>query len=312
MDGSGRQRARAGGRGARFAAARMTFDTREWLEADGLGGYAMGTVCGVRTRRYHALLAAAARPPASRMVLVNGLEVFAEIRGGRHALSSQRYQGGVLHPDGWARAASFSRDPWPTWQYVLEDGTRIAQEVLVAPGSPRVFVRWRLITPDRPSRLWVRPLISGRDHHALHHENPAFCFDGQHRGGRISWSPYPGTPSINALSNGEYHHEPDWYRAFLYTEEAARGLDSTEDLASPGIFTFDLAQGAAVLVFATSGGLETGDALGLAQGVADAESRRRALHPSLLYRAADAYLVARADGCTVIAGYPWFTDWGRD
>ncbi len=291
----------------------MTLDTREWLETDGLGGYAMGTVCGVRTRRYHALLVAAARPPASRMVLVNGLEVFAETSGGRHALSSQRYQGGVLHPNGGMQVSSFSCQPWPTWQYVLADGTRIAQEVFVAPGPPRVFVRWRLVTRSQPSRLWVRPLISGRDHHALHHENPAFGFDGQHSGGSIRWSPYPGVPSIGALSNGEYHHEPDWYRAFLYTDEVARGLDATEDLASPGSFTFDLSRGDAILAFAANGaGMEAGDAVGIVQRVADAEFGRRARHRSLLHRAADSYLVARGEGRTVIAGYPWFTDWGRD
>lgn len=291
----------------------MTLDAREWLEPDGLGGYAMGTAGGVRTRRYHALLVAAARPPASRMVLVNGLEVFAETARGRRALSSQRYQGGVLHPDGWRRASSFSCDPWPTWRYELEDGARIAQEVFVAPGAPRVFVRWRLLGGDQPSALWVRPLISGRDHHALHHENPAFRFDGQRAGDQVCWSPYPGVPSIVALSNGEYQHAPDWYRSFFYDAEADRGLDATEDLASPGVFTFDLAQGPAVLAFSANGaGLETGDARALARGVAEAESGRRALRPSLLHRAADSYLVARGEGRTVIAGYPWFTDWGRD
>lgn len=291
----------------------MTLDTREWLETDGLGGYAMGTACGLRTRRYHALLVAATRPPAGRMVLVNDLEVFAETARGPRALSSHRYRGPVVHPDGAARIASFTCDPWPTWEFALEGGTRLAQEVFMVPGAPRVFVRWRLLGGTPPSRLWVRPLLSGRDHHALHHENPAFCFDGRQGRGRVSWGPYPGVPVIDALSNGEYHPEPDWYRGFLYSEEIARGLDSTEDLASPGVFTFDLAQGDAVLAFAADGaGLETGDALGLAGRFADAESSRRARFPSPLHRAASSYLVARGEGRTVIAGYPWFTDWGRD
>jgi len=291
----------------------MRLDLREWLETDGLGGYAMGTACGVRTRRYHALLVAAARPPASRMALVNGLEVFAETSSGRHALSSHRYQGGVLHPDGAARASSFACHRWPTWEYLCEDGTRIAQEVFMAPGSPRIFVRWRLVAGGGPARLWVRPLLSGRDHHALHRENPAFRFAHEGLGGGVRWSPYPGVPSIEALSNGEYHHEPDWYRGFLYTEEAARGLDSSEDLASPGAFTFDLVSRPGALVFTANGaGLEGGDALELARRVAEAETTRRARFSNPLHRAADAYLVARGKGRTVIAGYPWFTDWGRD
>ena len=291
----------------------MRLDLREWLETDGLGGYAMGTACGVRTRRYHALLVAATRPPARRMVLVNGLEVFAETSSGRHALSSQRYQGGVLHPDGAARVSTFAGDPWPTWEYLCEGGTRIAQEVFMAPGSRRVLVRWRRVAGDGPARLWVRPLLSGRDHHALHGENPAFRFAPQEVGGGVRWTPYPGVPSIDALSNGEYRHEPDWYRRFLYTEEAARGLDATEDLASPGAFGFDLARRPGALVFAADGtALDGGDALELAGRVAGAEAARRARFPSPLHRAADAYLVARGKGRTVVAGYPWFTDWGRD
>jgi predicted glycogen debranching enzyme len=291
----------------------MRLDLREWLETDGLGGYAMGTACGVRTRRYHALLVAATRPPAGRLVLVNGLEVFAETSGGRHALSSQRYRGGVLHPDGAARAASFSCAPWPTWQYVLEDGTRIAQEVFMAPGSPRTFVRWRRVAGYGPTRLWVRPLLSGRDQHALHQENPAFRFACQEAGGVVRWDPYPGVPTIHALSNGDYHHEPDWYRGFLYTEEAARGLDSTEDLASPGAFTFDLARRPGVLAFGGSGAeFEGAEALALARRVAKTEAARRARFSSPLHRAAAAYLVKRGEGRTIIAGYPWFTDWGRD
>jgi predicted glycogen debranching enzyme len=290
----------------------MPLDLREWLETDGLGGYASGTACGVRTRRYHGLLVAATRPPAGRMVLVNGLEVFAETAGGRHALSSQRYRGGVLHPDGAARVSSFSCEPWPTWRYDLEGGAHVTQEVFKAPGASRVFVRWRLVAGNGPARLWVRPLLSGRDHHALHRENPAFRFACEEIGAVVRWSPYPGVPSIDALSNGEYHHEPDWYRGFLFTEEAARGLDCTEDLASPGAFTFDLARGLGVLVFAVSGaGLEGEEALALAGRVADLEAARRA-RSSPLHRAADAYLVARGEGRTVIAGYPWFTDWGRD
>src|SRR5512141_2130742 len=117
----------------------MTLDLREWLEADGLGGYAMGTASGVRTRRYHALLVTAVRPPASRMVLVGDLEASVETAaGGRRDLSSHRYAGGVLHPDGAGRLASFSPEPWPTWRFVLEDGTRIVQEILVSPGAPQV------------------------------------------------------------------------------------------------------------------------------------------------------------------------------
>src|SRR3954465_15292353 len=94
----------------------------EWLEADGLGGFASGTAAGVRTRRYHALLLAATTPPTGRVVLVNGVEVWVDTPAGSFALTTERYEPGVLHPDGASRIDSFTTDPWPTWTYALMDG----------------------------------------------------------------------------------------------------------------------------------------------------------------------------------------------
>jgi predicted glycogen debranching enzyme len=150
--------------------------------------------------------------------------------------------------------------------------------------------------------------VSGRDYHALHHENPAFRFDAEVSGARVVFRPYLGVPAIVARSNGAYGHQPDWYRAFLYAEERARGLDDVEDLASPGVFRWDLAGGEAVLTFAAEGHEPEEDAAALRA----AEERRRGHFPTRLHRAADAYVVRRGRGKTVLAGYPWFTDWGRD
>src|ERR1700677_1126505 len=97
----------------------------EWLEADGLGGYAMGTVSGIRSRRYHALLCTAAAPPTDRRVLVNGLEVELQTSAGHFALSSQLYAPGVVQPDGADRIQGFDHAPWPRWSYRFEDGTEI-------------------------------------------------------------------------------------------------------------------------------------------------------------------------------------------
>src|SRR3954470_7842827 len=92
-------------------------DHTEWLEADGLGGFASGTASGIRTRRYHALLLTATTPPAGRMVLVNGVDACLETPSGTVALTSQRYAPDVVHPDGATRIVSFNTDPWPTWLY---------------------------------------------------------------------------------------------------------------------------------------------------------------------------------------------------
>jgi predicted glycogen debranching enzyme len=149
--------------------------TSEWLEADGLGGFASGTVAGPRTRRYHALLLAGTRPPSGRMVLVNGLEAWLETAAGRFALSTQHYTPDTVYPDGSRRIAGFDAEPWPRWTFRTEDGTEVSQEIVAHHGHAEVALRWRLASGA--ARLILRPLLSGRDYHALHHENPAFAFD---------------------------------------------------------------------------------------------------------------------------------------
>src|ERR1700722_19780678 len=99
----------------------------EWLEAGGLGGFASGTVSGIRTRRYHALLLAATTPPAGRMVLVNGFDAEVETAAGRFAVTTQRYVPGTDQPDGVSRLADFTLNLWPRWTYVLPGGTLVLE-----------------------------------------------------------------------------------------------------------------------------------------------------------------------------------------
>jgi predicted glycogen debranching enzyme len=291
----------------------------EWLEPDGLGGFASGTATGIRTRRYHALLLAATTPPTGRVVLVNGFDAWIETANGTFALTSQRYEPGVIHPDGARRISTFTTDPWPRWTFTFEDGTSIEQAIVVQHRTPLVAIRWRLIDGGRraPIRLFVRPFFSGRDYHSMHHENGAFGFVPERRDDRLVWHPYNGIPAVHAISNGEYHHQPDWYRNFHYEAEAARGLDAIEDLAAPGVFSWTLTDDDAALIFAAAPEAETAIPLGVsAQQLVDrvhtSELARRTAFPSALHRAADAYLVKRGMGTTIVAGYPWFTDWGRD
>ena len=286
---------------------------REWLEPDGLGGFASGTAALARTRRYHALLLSAAEPPTGRFVLVNGIEAWAESGGRRFALSSQIYAGDVVHPDGADRLIGFETEPWPRWTFRLENGIEISQEVLVRRDAATTLVLWRAEGMSSRVTLEVRLLFSGRDYHALHHENPAFAFEPEVVGNRLVWHPYPGVPAVTLASNARYFHDPLWYRGFLYPLERARGLDDMEDLASPGALRFDLSSEEGVL-FLSAGepADEERDPLELAGEVREAESRRRRGFESGLVRAADAYLVRRGNGCTLVAGYPWFTDWGRD
>jgi predicted glycogen debranching enzyme len=299
--------------------ARLPIDeTTEWLEADGLGGFASGTSGGIRTRRYHALLLTATTPPTGRMVLVNGLDAWVEsgersaVNEEREYLTRQRYSPGIVAPEDAATIESFVADPWPTWVYRLRDGTRIEQELFVTRGSPIVAIRWRALQATPGLALSVRPFLSGRDLHALHHSNPAFRFDGKVAGHEVSWAPYAGVPGVAALSNGVYQPAPEWYRGFLYVEERARGLDFEEDLATPGIFRWDLGNEEAVLILSVPGTLPIGSAAKTFEILSRNERSRRARFGSALERAGDAYLVRRGSGRTIVAGYPWFTDWGRD
>jgi predicted glycogen debranching enzyme len=305
----------------------------EWLEADGLGGFASGTVSGIRNRRYHALLLTATTPPAGRMVLVNGFDAWVETPDETFAISSQRYAPDVVHPNGAARIESFEYEPWPRWRYRLTDELIIEQEIFVPRGQSAVFISWRVVaggadpvgngpgsTLDQPgstppaTTLKVRPFFSGRDFHSTHHENGSFRFQVDVNGERATYRPYDGVPAVVAFSNGEYTHEPAWYRNFLYAEEQARGLDAVEDLASPGVLTFAISKYPAVLMLAAEGhaitdieSIEARYAL-----VRTNELQRRENFRTPLERAADAYLAKRGDGKTLLAGYPWFGDWGRD
>jgi predicted glycogen debranching enzyme len=289
-------------------------DLREWLEPDGLGGFASGTVSGPRTRRYHALLLAATTPPTGRVVLVNGLDAHVATPRGTFALSSQRYLPDVVSPDGASRLRAFRREPWPTWEWELADGLRVAQELFACHGAPRTVLRWRLLGPRAEAVLQVRPFLSGRDYHALHHENPAFGFAPREAlGQRVSFLPYPGLPAVDVHANGRFEAAPEWYRRFLYTEERRRGLDDVEDLASPGVWHFDLGAGpAAIVLEAGADDRRAEDAAARAARLAAREEARRGDFATPLERAADAYLVRRGEGRTLVAGYPWFTDWGRD
>jgi len=279
----------------------------EWLEPDELGGFASGTVGLIRTRRYHALLLAATMPPSGRMVLVNGIEAWVETPEGTFAISSQRYAPDVIHPDGATRIEDFSPAPWPHWIFALPGGTQIEFGVIVQPGRASAALYWWMRS-GKAATLKVRPLISGRDYHSLHHENPAFNFATGKDGRHVTIQPYHGVPAIIFESNGAYSDAPEWYRNFLYTEEQARGLDCVEDLASPGIFEWDLARADATLAI-SSEGHDKGASIA---AIYEAEARRRAALPSRLEAAAGAYVAQRGNGKTILAGYPWFTDWGRD
>ena len=287
----------------------------EWLETDGEGGFAMGRVDQLRTRRYHAWLVVARKPPGDRVVLVNGGDVSVEIGGRVYALVQQRYAPGVTAPADRLALREMTHLPWPRWTYELPNGGTIEQELVVAHGGAHVALSWRARGAPAGARLRVRPFLSGRGPHETHHENPVLSFDAALDGDDVVWRTYASVPAVRARTNGEYRHEPYWYRNFEYDEERARGLDFLEDLAAPGEFAWPLgdeAEAVLVLEAEEAPAPRSGSARDELCALREREARRRtALGPGLR-RAADAYIVRRGEGKTIVAGYPWFTDWGRD
>ncbi len=287
----------------------------EWIETDGLGGFAMGCADGIRTRRYHSVLTVATTPPTGRMTLVNGFDATVECAEGVYALSSQRYAGDFTHPDGATYVASFTTEPWPNWTYRLPNGLEVIHELVMRNGAPVTALTWRLSEPRADVRLVVRPFFSVRDAHSESHENGSFNFHARVAGQHIEWRPYAGRPTIAAVTNGDFLPDALWYRTFQYDIERARGLGFTEDLASPGTMRFHLNE-RAILIFGTTDAAAAPHLRCWAarswESIASAERARRAAFASPLHRAADAYIVRRGEGKTIVAGYPWFSDWGRD
>ncbi|HEY4677750.1 MAG TPA: glycogen debranching enzyme N-terminal domain-containing protein, partial [Candidatus Angelobacter sp.] len=145
--------------------------SREWLETNGLGGFACGTVTGANTRRYHGLLTVALSPPGGRMLLLSKLEETLVLNDQRIDLSTNEYAS-VIHPEGYRLLSGFRLDPFPTWTFEVE-GVRLEKTVFMLQGSNTVQVEYKLL--ETPSgidvRLELRPLIAFRDYHSTTHEN---------------------------------------------------------------------------------------------------------------------------------------------
>ncbi len=299
----------------------MLDDTREWLETDGRGGWASSTVSGVNTRRYHALLTAAVLPPQRRFVLLNALEETLELDGQALRFSCHRYAPNVIDPPGYRFLIGFRLDPWPVWRYAI-GGALLEKALFLRHGTPATVVSYRLLRGPASLRLRVRLLGTGRDLHALHHENGAVQLASHGTSSRLTWSPYAGVPAIDLRHNAQaYRQAPLWYRRNYYTLDAARGLEAVEDYWSPGELVFTLAPDEGAWLVLSAGPLDEG-APQIGAWMQEERARRETLLRSIpqatdaverLTLAADQFLVTARDGApAIIAGYPGFGAWGRD
>ncbi|MCY2961000.1 MAG: glycogen debranching enzyme N-terminal domain-containing protein [Planctomycetota bacterium] len=318
--------------------------TQEWLETDGLGGAASSTVLLCPTRRYHALLMTPRPGTAKRHVWLSRYDDALVVGGRELPLSMARYRG-VWAPHGHQALESFELAPFPRWTW-LWGGVRVEREVLVPAGEACVLVRWRVSGAGEPVKLRLRPLLPFREADALTVENMALDARVERfevAGGGIACQPYGELPRISiAVSQPfEFTSEAVWYRGLEYTSDLQRGYPGHEDQFSPGAFEIVLADGADVVVQANLGAPLADP---LARFERESRRRRAAAERALarskpaqgelfqsaaagrgdaataplgvraaLELSADAFLYRTETGRRgVIAGWPWFLEWGRD
>jgi predicted glycogen debranching enzyme len=276
----------------------------EWLETNGIGGYASSTACGMNTRRYHGLLVAATKPPVGRVVLLSKLDERIRVARAWHDLASNQFPGAV-HPRGADHLVSFDRAIFPVSEFVVGD-VRLRKTVAAIHGENTTVILYELLEAPSDVVLELRPFIAGRDYHGLVHANDAIHRNAQFDGGVFALQPYDGVPTLFLdVPGATFDAAPDWYYRFEYAIEMERGLDAHEDLFTPGTLTRTLSPGARLAVIASIDDPRGRDGVALL----DAERRRR----EGVNLAADQFIVRRgADGTSIIAGYHWFTDWGRD
>jgi predicted glycogen debranching enzyme len=295
---------------------------REWLVTNGLGGYACGTVAGANTRRYHAFLMASLTPPVERTLLVAKVDLSVEYRGQRYDLSPNEFDGGAIDPRGYVHIESFAvPDGIPTWRYAIADAL-LEQRIFMAPGRNQSWLHLRLARACAPARVELKPLVNYRDLHS--HSRGARPFAVDMREASCTVRAFDGArPFLLAIDAGRCVPINEWYWNFLHREEAARGLDALEDLFVPGVFSADIAVGQSLTFTASAeSSAQPAPAADSVLSALIAHSRRlRAALPKsappwvhTLATASDQFLVRRGDSTStsIIAGYPWFADWGRD
>jgi predicted glycogen debranching enzyme len=270
----------------------------EWLETNGTGGYASSSIVFANTRRYHGLLVAGSDVRSDRTVLVSKLDETIVTAEGSFELGCNQFPA-TIHPAGHTFLEHFAKDLFP--QATYRAGGVTLRKTIVAPrGENTTIVLYEVVDAPGPFALRLQPFLAGRDYHAL--------VD------RAGWS----EPLVHIRIDGaRFESQPDWWSGFEYAIEIERGLPAHEDLFTPGSYVVTLQRGAVLPV-----ALSTADAAGrdLLALVGAERARREALvvqSPDPLARtltlAADSFVIEHGRGLeTVIAGYHWFGDWGRD
>ena len=276
--------------------------SREWLLANGLGGYASATMSGSNTRAYHGLLVAALQPPADRWLLLSSLDE--EIEGA--FLANHQYPG-VIHPQGFKYLQEFHQDPIPRFCYRV-GRARIEKTVFMIHHENTTIISYKI--KDGQGTMRLVPLVHNRSFHAASTQ-PGMSQEPLGAGTILRSSYHPDIRFTILSDTLAYVPQEVIYYNFEYEEERRRGLAWKEDLFSPGRFEIELSGDACFAVAAST--WRTGMPDWRAEEKREKERMEKLTAPlSDLARAADSFLVKRDQGKSIIAGYHWFDDWGRD
>jgi predicted glycogen debranching enzyme len=306
-------------------------ESREWLVTNGIGGYASGTVAGSQTRRYHGLLIAALQPPGGRTQLVSAFDEIIHYAGSDFPLATHRWASGAVDPKGFLNLEEFHLEGVkPVWTFAFADAL-LEKRVWMRQGENTTFIQYTLVRASSAIEMELKALVNYRDFHSLTHAG-GWQMKIQPVEQGVMVQAFDGAVPFYLKSAGsscEPRH--DWYLGCYLGEETARGLDDREDRLFAAWFRAKLEPGSSVTFAATTEAnisldSETTRAEGANREVKlfhQWQEKNEALAteaPSWLWQlvlAADQFIVKRSlpdepDGRSIIAGYPWFGDWGRD
>jgi len=304
-------------------------ETREWLITNGIGGFASGTVSGHLNRRFHGLLIAALRPPLGRTLLVSKFDEIADYDGKTYSLATNRWRGGAIDPDGYRLIEDFHlQGTSPVWRYACADA-RLAKTIWMEQGANTTYVRYQLESASRRLKLQVKALVNYRDFYSLTQAGDWRMDITRVENGLRVLAFEGATPFCLLSATGSFDPSQEWYRGFELANECCRGLDHEEDCLHAGTLTVELGPGESVTIVASTEPQANLDSKSTWQAHIERESlllaRFQSAHPHCeipsgagqLALAADQFIVERplasgSKASTVIAGYHWFGDWGRD
>ncbi len=310
----------------------------EWLETNGLGSFASGTLSGAVSRRYHGLLTVATHPPVGRMHLVSKVAEVLVTPEGTFELDTNCFAGSV-EPTGYQYLSSAEASPVPTFHYQV-GGYLLRKRVFMIHTKQATAVTYELLEAPGPCRIQLRPMFTFRDFHSLTHQNEALDPTALRPGpAEILFRPYPGVPALHVYHGSlPFEASAGWQQNLHLQAEERRGLPCVEDHWTPGMFACELDPGGRRgLIFSTEPLQTEPDDPEVVSLSRQKSSASMGPDPFLLFEAEQTrreglagphqgkggllealagssshFIVSRGEGSSIIAGYPWFEDWSRD